>query len=232
MKTKNLKSIAFAALLAGVCALNGWADGTDFTRLTRATLPHEQVVIQEALNNLDIDPATFESWKKKARWSTLLPQLRLAVGYTPDIAANWNKIDGYSHTSVYQHTSTITNKVTQTRDIDRSYYDGTYDDRLDYGVYLRWDLQKLVFNYNEANINRSKFMEASLRRRRIVDISQRYVLLAAALPADESDPMNESNYAVILENAIMIDFLTDSFLTRTLESIDRKRLSEAVLNNP
>ena len=170
----------------------------DYLKLTQKNLPHRQVMIQAGLDYSDIDDYSLAEYNRKTRLAALLPKLRLQVQLQEDGVPEYGYVDNYQVGSAT---------------IDRWNDNGEYSDRPVYGGYVEWDLSEVVWSRSMVSASQNKAREASVKRRRIVEISRRYTVLFGSLPKDSSEAVKPGQIARILENAIYLDKITGYLLT-------------------
>lgn len=206
----NMKKIIGLGLMLGsfCCfAQTGQKEGeVDYLKLTQENLPHRQVMIQAGLDYSDIDDYSLADNNRKIRMAALLPKLRLQAQLQEDGVPEYGYVDNFQ---------------TGSATIDRWNDTGDYGDRAVYGGYVEWDLSEVIWSRSMVSASQNKAREASVKRRRIVEISRRYTVLFGSLPKDSSESVRPGQIARILENAIYLDKITGYLLTDTLSQLER-----------
>jgi hypothetical protein len=210
MKIKT--ATAFISAVLSFTCLSHAKDGVspqDYLALTKENLPHVQVVIQAALNASNIEDTSLSEMKKQARLSALLPRLRLRMDYDP------NAIDLYEYeANARQYDNGNTH--------DRWERLGNTDDRLGYGGFVEWDLSALIWEEDDHLLAYQYAAQGGLKRRRIVEVTQRYMALEQLLPNDSSGSIEMSDIEAVLDNAIYLDQVTDYLLSDILIRLKAK----------
>jgi len=210
--------IATGFLAVAVADQNG-AQTADYLKLTRENLPHVQVLIQEALDNMDILPDDLISQKKRTRNSALLPKIRLMGSLTRDAVPEYGTVNDFS---TMERRFEDNNVVSLQQDIDRYGLNGEYDDRFFYGVSAQWDLGNLIWGAPENLQAQQTARKSSSRRRRITEVSARYFALAAVLPDDSSGEVDDSDVTTVIEQALYLDRISGNYLSRMLVVVQRR----------
>jgi hypothetical protein len=201
----------------------------DYMKLNRKSMPHVQLLIQKALDHLEVNEIDgSEEWRQRFRRNGLYPKLQVFAAYAEEGVPHKDWVE-YVSQDRYDGSASYDSPpggVDVKRRTTATYEATGHDPVLDWGVKLTWDLTQLVFNYDEHQVLYRKSTQASLVRRRTVDVSKRYALLMGALPEDEFEEADPGMMAVIFENASILDEWTDGLLTKVLENIERRHLAD------
>ncbi len=184
----------------------------DYMKLTRQSIPHMQVLVQGALDNMGIGMNS-TAMTKTIRRGALLPDFTVRAAYHPDGLAEYERLN---YESSRRSDSNNPNNPANIQTIDE-YKQTGFTSRSDWAVTLEWNLTHLIHSQKERSLSARRVQMASLQRRRIVDVAKRYALLMGAFPADKNEAADPAKMASILENAVILDVWTGGMLTRVLE---------------
>ena len=211
-----------AGLWAVAVADQNGAQTADYLKLTRKNLPHVQVLIQEALDNMDILPDDLNSRKKRARLSALLPKIRVTGSLQEDAVPEYGMVNDFIMMErQYDNGNDLESSI------DRHGLTGEYDDRLVYGASVQWDLRNLIWSSPETQQAQQAARRSSSRRRRITEVSARYFALAAVLPDDSSGDVDDSDIGTVIEQALYLDRISGDYLSRILIAEQRREMQAA-----
>jgi hypothetical protein len=215
--------------VACMTVLSAWAGGrisvdtADYLLLTRETLPHMQILIQAALDDMDVEQESYVSVKRRNQRAALFPKLRIQASYTEDATPQYGYVEDWQ-------TWVRTDVNSSAQNIDRYDQTGNWDNRWGYGASLNWDLTRLVWSLEESQRAQQQSRLTSTKRRRIADVGKRYAVLAASLPADaDAGGVDAGEIVTVLQNAIYLDQMCGNIISDTLMNLKRREKQAEIL---
>lgn len=239
-----MKYVGIILILAGVLfvqdAVSQGDVHVDYAQLTLRSLPPVQGVTEAAMQELPEVLANTHDWVKRIRRSALFPEVELRLYALEELEDQWvvfdsvetERISGHSESEEIYTGSTTPggplNVMTERREIDQegetrtthkgkdSYRSGSDETWLhEYGLFLTWDLSKLVFHEEEMEAAELHVRHAEFRYKFIDDVVDWYYELKETLMYLEDEAYASSPKMHIQKEklAFLLDSLTGDYIS-------------------
>ncbi len=193
-----MKKLIFVLLLSSLCPY-----------LQAAELSLRKLE-QIALKKSGLRPEEVLNWKKRARWSAILP--RVATGYDQKGSTQIN--------NTIQDSISVTSSGVSIGPPDKSLKQDNNFNR-DFSVKAYWDLNELIFNHDELSVSAEARSRKLVNNQIIDDLHQAYFERKKILsqhPQLKREELSKTLQFRLEELEAKIDSLTDGEFLKSVES--------------